>query len=191
MDVIIMEKIINARISNRHVHLTKEIFDRLFDDELTIKTKLNQVGEFASNKTLTIRVGDKTIENVRVVGPLRKYSQVEISKRDARFLGVNPPVRRSGNLEGTPKIILETLKGSVETDGLIIANRHVHMTPSEAKDLGLVDKQIVKIKVNGDKSGEMDAEVKISDNGYFELHIDTDDANAFLLNDNDKVTMII
>ena len=65
------------------------------------------------------------------------------------------------------------------------------MTPSEAKDLGLVDKQIVKIKVNGDKSGEMDAEVKISDNGYFELHIDTDDANAFLLEDNDKVTMII
>ncbi len=191
MDVIIMEKIINARISNRHVHLTKEVYDRLFDDELTIKTKLNQVGEFASNKTLTIRVGDKKIENVRVVGPLRKYSQVEISKRDARFLGVNPPVRRSGNLEGTPKIILETLKGSVETDGLIIANRHVHMTPSEAKDLGLVDKQIVKIKVNGDKSGEMDAEVKISDNGYFELHIDTDDANAFLLEDNDKVTMII
>lgn len=191
MDVIIMEKIINARISNRHVHLTKEVYDRLFDDELTIKTKLNQVGEFASNKTLTIRVGDKKIENVRVVGPLRKYSQVEISKRDARFLGVNPPVRRSGNLEGTSKIILETLKGSVETDGLIIANRHVHMTPSEAKDLGLVDKQIVKIKVNGDKSGEMDAEVKISDNGYFELHIDTDDANAFLLEDNDKVTMII
>ena len=191
MDVIIMEKIINARISNRHVHLTKEVYDRLFDDELTIKTKLNQVGEFASNKTLTIRVGDKTIENVRVVGPLRKYSQVEISKRDARFLGVNPPVRRSGNLEVTSKIILETLKGSVETDGLIIANRHVHMTPSEAKDLGLVDKQIVKIKVNGDKSGEMDAEVKISDNGYFELHIDTDDANAFLLEDNDKVTMII
>ena len=191
MDVIIMEKIINARISNRHVHLTKEIFDKLFDEELTIKTKLNQVGEFASNKTLTIRVGDKKIENVRVVGPLRKYSQVEISKRDARFLGVNPPVRRSGNLEGTSKIILETLKGSVETDGLIIANRHVHMTPSEAKDLGLVDKQIVKIKVNGDKSGEMDAEVKISDNGYFELHIDTDDANAFLLEDNDKVTMII
>ena len=191
MDVIIMEKIINARISNRHVHLTKEVYDRLFDDELTIKTKLNQVGEFASNKTLTIRVGDKKIENVRVVGPLRKYSQVEISKRDARFLGVNPPVRRSGNLEGTSKIILETLKGSVETDGLIIANRHVHMTTSEAKDLGLVDKQIVKIKVNGDKSGEMDAEVKISDNGYFELHIDTDDANAFLLEDNDKVTMII
>ena len=110
MDVIIMEKIINARISNRHVHLTKEVYDRLFDDELTIKTKLNQVGEFASNKTLTIRVGDKKIENVRVVGPLRKYSQVEISKRDARFLGVNPPVRRSGNLEGTPKIILETYK---------------------------------------------------------------------------------
>lgn len=186
-----MEKNINARISNRHVHLTKEIFDMLFDGELTIKTKLNQVGEFASNETLTIRVGDKKIEKVRVVGPLRKYTQVEISKRDARTLGVNPPVRRSGDLEGTPKIILETPKGSVETDGLIIANRHVHMTPEEAKDLGVIDKQIVKIKIDGEKSGIVDAEVKISDNGYLELHVDTDDANAFLLNDNDKVTMIL
>ena len=186
-----MEKSINARISNRHVHLTKEIFDKLFDGELTLKTKLNQVGEFASNETLTIRVGDKKLENVRVVGPLRKYTQVEISKRDARFFGVNPPVRRSGVLEDTPKIILETPKGSVETDGLIIANRHVHMTPDEAKDLGVIDKQIVKIKIDGKKSGIIDAEVKVSDNGYLELHIDTDDANAFLLQDNDKVTMIL
>ena len=186
-----MEKIINARISNRHVHLTKEVFDKLFDGELTIKTKLNQVGEFAANETLTIIVGNQKIENVRVVGPLRKYTQIEISKRDARFLGVNPPVRRSGNLENTPKIVLETSKGSVETDGLIIANRHVHMTPDEAKDLGVEDKQIIKIKIDGEKSGIVDAEVKVSDNGYLELHIDTDDANAFLLQDNDKVTMIL
>ena len=186
-----MEKSINARISNRHVHLTKEVFDKLFDGELTLKTKLNQVGEFAANETLTIRVGDKKIENVRVVGPLRNYSQIEISKRDARALGVNPPVRRSGNIEDTPKIILETTKGSVETDGLIIANRHVHMTPSEAKELGVEDKQIIKIKIDGEKSGIVDAEVKVSDNGYLELHVDTDDANAFLLNDNDKVTMIL
>lgn len=186
-----MEKSINARISNRHVHLTKEVFDALFDGELSLKTKLNQIGEFASNETLTIRVDDKKIENVRVVGPLRKYTQIEISKRDARTLGVNPPVRRSGDLEGTPKIILETPKGSVETNGLIIANRHVHMTPDEAKELGVENRQIVKIKIDGEKSGIVDAEVKVSDNGYFELHIDTDDANAFLLNDNDKVTMII
>ena len=186
-----MEKSINARISNRHVHLTKEVFDKLFDGELTLKTKLNQVGEFAANETLTIRVGDKKIENVRVVGPLRNYSQIEISKRDARALGVNPPVRRSGNIEDTPKIILETTKGSVETDGLIIANRHVHMTPSEAKELGVEDKQIIKIKIDGEKSGIVDAEVKVSDNGYLELHVDTDDANAFLLQDNDKVTMIL
>ncbi len=186
-----MEKNINARISNRHVHLTKEIFDKLFDGELTIKTKLNQVGEFAANETLTIRVGNKKIENVRVVGPLRKYTQIEISKRDARALGVNPPVRRSGNIENTPKVILETTKGSVEIDGLIIANRHVHMTPDEAKELGVEDKQIIKIKIYGEKSGIVDAEVKVSDNGYLELHVDTDDANAFLLNDNDKVTMIL
>lgn len=186
-----MEYSINARVSNRHVHLTKEIYDLLFNEEITKKYDLNQIGEFASNQTLTIKNGDKEIKNVRVLGPFREYTQVEISKRDARTLGVNPPVRRSGDLEGSLKIILETEKASIETTGLIIANRHVHVNTSEASKYNLKDKQLVQIKVSGDKSGIMDAEVKVSDTGYYEFHIDTDDANAFLIEDNDKVTLIV
>ena len=182
---------INARISNRHVHLTKETYELLFDEEISKKNDLNQIGEFASNQTLTIKCGDKFIENVRVLGDFRDYNQVEISKRDARMLGVNPPVRRSGDLEDSLYITLETKKASVEVKGLIIANRHVHINTKDSAKYGVVDKQIVKIEIPGDKSGVINAEVKISDNGYYELHIDTDDANAFMLEDNDKVKLIV
>jgi len=186
-----MEYNINVGISNRHVHLTKEVYDMLFDEEISKKNDLKQLGEFASNQTLTIRVGDKKIEKVRVLGGFRTYNQVEISKRDARTLGVNPPVRRSGDLIDSLNVILETDKNSVEIQGLIIANRHVHMNYEDAQNYGVKNGQIVQIKVPGEKSGIMDAEIKISENAYFELHIDTDDANAFLLNNDDKVTMIV
>ncbi len=186
-----MEYKINARISNRHVHLTKETYEMLFDEEITKRNDLNQIGEFASNQTVTIKNGDKEINNVRVLGPFRKYNQIEISKRDARLLGLNPPVRRSGDLEDSLEIILETNKNSIKVKGLIIANRHVHINAKDKEKYGVIDKQKVKIKIDGDKSGIIDAEVKISDNGYYELHIDTDDANAFLLEDNTPVTMIV
>lgn len=186
-----MEYSINARISNRHVHLTKEVYDLLFDEELTKKYDLNQIGEFASHQTLTIRNNDKVIENVRVLGDFRNYNQVEISKRDARILGVNPPVRRSGDLEDSLNITLETDKASIEVKGLIIANRHVHINSKDAQKFSVEDKQQVKIKFEGVKSGVIDAEVKVSDNGFYEFHMDTDDANAFLVEDNDKVTMIV
>ena len=186
-----MKYSINARISNRHVHLTKETYDLLFDHELTKKVDLNQVGQFSANEVVTIKNGDKEIKNVRIVGPFRKYNQVEISKRDARNLSLNPPVRRSGDLVDTPKITLVTEKASVEVEGLIISNRHVHMNSNDAKKYGVKDEQVVKIVVDGDKSGVMDAQIKISDDGFYELHIDTDDANAFLIEDNDKVIMEI
>ena len=186
-----MEYDINARVSNRHVHLTKETYDRLFDEDIKKIYDLNQIGEFASSQTLTIKVDNKSIENVRVCGPFRTYNQIEISKRDSRVLDVNPPVRASGDLADSLMVTLETPKGTVETNGLIIANRHVHMSESDAIKYGVKNKQIVKIKIDGEKSGIIDAEVKVSSNGYYELHLDTDDANAFLIEDNDKVTMIV
>ena len=186
-----MEYDINVRISNRHVHLTKEVYDLLFDEEITVKKSLNQVGEFASNATLTIRNGDKIIENVRVVGPYRSYNQVEISKKDARSLGLNPPVRRSGDLQDSLEITLETKKARVKVQGLIIANRHIHMNKIDAEKYGVEDKQIVQVKIDGDKSGVVDAEIKVSENGFLEMHVDTDDGNAFLLEDNDKVRLIL
>lgn len=186
-----MEYKINARVSNRHVHLTKEVYELLFDEELTTKYKLNQIGEYASEQTLTIKNGNKKIENVRICGPFRNYNQIEISKKDARFLGVNPPVRRSGELENTPEIILETNKNTIKTNGVIIMRRHVHMNEDDALKYGVVNNQKVGIKIDNEKGGILDAEVKISKNGYYEVHLDTDDANACLIEDNDEVTLVI
>lgn len=186
-----MEYDINVKISNRHVHLTKDTYEKLFAEEISVKNNLNQIGEFASNQVVTIRVNDKTIENVRVVGPFRNYNQVEISKRDARVLNVFPPVRRSGDLEDSLDVIIETPKGSVKTNGLIISNRHVHINTKDKEKFGVEDKQIVKIEIPGPKKGMIEAEVKISDNGFYELHIDTDDGNAFLLENDDKLKMIV
>lgn len=186
-----MEYKIKVGVSNRHVHLTKEDYELLFDEELTLKYKLNQIGEFASNQTLTIKTKDGIIENVRVVGPLRNYTQAEISRRDARHLGVNPPVRSSGDIFDSEDITLITNKNEISRKCCIIADRHVHMSPSDAVKYNVVDKQPVKIRVEGDKSGIMDAVIKITDTGYYEYHIDTDDANAFDLDNNDEVTLII
>ncbi len=186
-----MEYSVSAKISNRHVHLTKEVYELLFDHEITVKNNLNQVGQFAANETLSIQVGDKRIDNVRIVGPFRSYNQVEVSKKDARGLGVNPPVRRSGDLDDALEIELITPKAKVKVKGLIISNRHVHMNYEDAKKYGVEDKQMVQIKVPGDKSGIMDAEIKVSEDGYYELHIDTDDANAFLIENDDKVLLIV
>ena len=186
-----MEYNIKVRVSNRHIHLTKETYNLLFDNELTKRNDLNQLGQFAANETVTIKYGDNVLENVRIVGPYRNYNQIEISKRDARYLKVNPPVRRSGDTNNTPIVTLITDKASVEVNGLIISNRHIHMNREDAKKYGVEDKQLVKIKINGDKSGIIDAEIKVSDDGFYELHIDTDDANAFLIEDNTTLTMII
>lgn len=189
-DVIFMKYSIKARVSNRHVHLTKEVYEKLFDEEMNVLYKLNQIGEFASDKTLTLKVGTKIIENVRVCGPYRSYNQVELSKKDARFLNIEPPVRRSGDLEGAEEVILETEKGEVSVCGAIIMMPHVHMNSSDAQKYSVQDKEIVQIKFPGPRSGSIDAEVKISDNGYYELHLDTDESNAFLVEDNMEVTMI-
>ena len=185
-----MEYDINVRISNRHVHLTKETYELLFAKKIEKKYDLNQVGEFASTDTLTLRNGDKIIDGVRVCGPFRKYNQIELSRRDARSLGLDLPVRRSGDLDNTPEITLETEKSQVRTSGAIIMSRHVHMTLDDALKYGVKDQEIVGIKIDNEKGGIALAEIKISDNGYYEAHFDTDDANAFLINDNDKAVMI-
>ena len=175
-------------ISNHHIHLTKEIYDMLFDEEITLKNSLNQKGEFASNEVITIKGPKGEINNVRLVGPLRQYNQVEVSALDAYVLGLNPPVRKSGDIKNSAPITLITKKGEVTLDeACILAERHLHITPLEAKNLGLKNDDIINIKVNNLKGGIMQAFVKISDNAYFEVHIDRDDANAFLLKNGDIV----
>lgn len=176
-------------ISMRHVHLTESIYWQLFDEELQVVRPLNQIGEFASDKFVTLKTAKNTLEKVRIVGPFRQYNQVEISKTDSYTLGINPPVRMSGNVEDSLGIVLMTEKGMIELDqGVIIAQRHVHLSASNTK--GFKDNQLVLIKVDSLKGGYMQALTKISDNGYFELHIDTDDANSFLLENDAEVEIV-
>jgi len=183
------EKIIGTvAISNRHVHLTKEIFESLFDVPLSIKKPISQIGEFASMQTVTLKGPKGTIENVRVMGPHRSYNQVEISRSDAYVLGLNPPVRESGDLEESETITLITNKNEITLESVcILAERHVHMNEKKAAELGLKNDDLVKLKVNNDKGGEMEAFVKVKPNGFFEIHLDRDDANAFLLNNGDQL----
>lgn len=183
---------VKVGISNRHIHLTEDAYRLLFEKNLTKKNDLNQPGEFAADETLTIENNGKKIENVRIVGPFRNYNQVEISARDAKQLGINPPIRKSGDLNDAVDLIITSDKGSYQLKNCcIIANRHIHMSQKLADTLRVKDNQEVKILVPGVKGGVLTAFVKISENGFFELHIDTDDANALLLNNGDEVELII
>ena len=186
-----MNILVPIGISNRHIHLTEDVYNYLFKEDMTVKKELNQYGEFASNQTLTIKSDKGIIENVRVLGPFRNYNQVEITRSDARILGLNPPVRNSGDLRNGETITLVSEIASITLENAcIIATRHIHMNEEKAMELGLENNEIVKVQINTQKSGSMDAIVKVTNNGYFEMHIDTDDANAFLLNNNDKVEII-
>ena len=169
---------INVGVSQRHVHLTKEVFNQLFDEALTKKYDLHQIGEFASHQVVNIRGKKDTLLKARVVGPFREYNQVEVAMSDAYLLGLRPPVRDSGDLKNSEKITL-------------LSSPHVHMNFDQAHSLGLKNHQKVRIKMTKEKSGILDAYVKVSDNGFFELHVDRDDANAFLLNSGDEVEMVV
>ena len=180
-------------ISNRHCHLREETFVKLFGNNEIVNIKdLNQPGEFVSNNKVAIKTNDGYIENVRVLGPFRKYDQVEISKTDAFKLKINPPVRKSGDVSGSASITLVGLVGEVELDeGCVIANRHIHFSPDEAKRYNVSDNQVLKVRIDTEKGGEIDVFAKVQSPSYFELHIDMDDANAFLLTNNDEVEVDI
>lgn len=183
---------IKVGISNRHVHLTKETYEQLFAEELTKARELNQIGEFASNQFVTLKTEKNTIERVRIVGPFRNYNQVEICNSDAYILGLNPPVRKSGEIKDSEDITLIGPKGEVYLKSVcILAERHVHLNTNEKNKYQVEDEQPVKINISGNRSAILDAHVKISDNGYFELHIDRDEANALLLHDGDEVILEI
>ena len=180
-----MEEKVSMNISARHVHLTKYAYEKLFDHDLTVRNSLNQIGQFAANETVTVKTDKGVFENVRIIGPLRSYNQVEMSMTDARKLGVKPPVRKSGHLDGAQVVTICTEKGEVTDACLIIADRHVHMNPEKAKELGVVDDEVLKLHIGGEKPGIIDVHAKVSDDGYYEVHLDTDDANAFLINPGD------
>lgn len=169
-------------VSNRHIHLKKEDTEALFgkDYKLTKINDLKQPGQFAAKETVTM-IGPKgIIENVRILGPPRNISQVEISKTDSYTLGVKAPMRESGKIENTPGIVIKGPKGVIQLDkGVIVAMRHIHMPPAFAKEHGLLDKELVSVQFAGDRGLTMNnVLIRISDKFVNEMHIDTDEANA-------------
>lgn len=181
-------------ISNRHLHLTEEDYKVLFGEEEIEKIKdLVQPGEFATDKKVTIKTPKATIANVRLLGPLRKYTQVEISKTDSYVLGINPPVRNSGDLDGAETITLVGPKGEVtKENACIIATRHIHITSADRKRFNLEDKMFVKVRVNSEKPTVFEeVHLKESDSYALEFHIDTDDGNGVLAKTGDYAEIIV
>jgi putative phosphotransacetylase len=170
-------------ISNRHIHLTSKTFHQLFGDKAEFESMrpLYQPGEFASIHTLTV-VGPKlrSIPGVRILGPLRNYDQVEVSLTDAIFLGIDPPVTNSGNLKQAAPLTLVGPNGSVYLERCaIVANRHLHMTTSDARRLGVTEGDFCKVRINGEKPTVFEnVLVRTNDNWKIQIHLDTDDANA-------------
>ena len=188
------DKQIKIGVSNRHVHLSREDLDTLFGKGFELTKKKTLMGrEFASEQLVTL-VGPslKTIENVRVLGPVRKHTQVEISRTDTFVLKVSPPVRPSGDIKGSEKIVIVGPKGVVYlNEGVIIANRHIHLTPEYAEKHGIKDGDYVDVMVNSIKPTKFfDVQVRVRDDFNVEMHIDTDDANAAGLKNGDLVTII-
>lgn len=178
-------------VSNRHVHVSRADLDRLYgkDYALTHKSELGQPGQFAANETVTLQGPKGTFEHVRILGPVRSQSQVEISKTDSFRLGVKAPIVLSGHLQGTPGITLIGPRGTVDLPcGVIIAKRHIHMTPAQAAARHLKDGQIVDVETFGERRGILgDVIIRVSDTAGLEMHIDVDEANACSLSNHDYV----
>ena len=178
-------------ISARHIHLTQEDVEKLFGKgyQLTKKKEL-MGGQFASNEQCTI-VGLKlrAIENVRILGPVRSKSQVEISATDARTLGIKAPVRQSGDTAGSAPIALVGPKGVIYLDeGCIVAARHIHMCPAAA---GLKDNDFVSVRVGNERGVVLDqVKIRVDESFTTEMHIDTDEANASQVKQDDLATII-
>ena len=190
--VISMNIDMNVGISNRHVHLTEDDFKKLFNNkELEAVKYLNQPGQFASNLKVTIKTEKSEISGVRVLGPLRDYTQVEISKTDAYKLGLNPPVRESGNLKGSEDITIIGDNEITLKECTIIATRHIHASKEDLVKYNLDASKKYKVKINGEKGGIINnVSIKVSDKAFFEMHLDTDDGNGHLLKCGDTATII-
>jgi putative phosphotransacetylase len=168
--------------SARHIHLSKKDFEKLFEKnkEPTTLKKLSQPGEFASKETLTLINGKNKIENTRILGPLRKYSQAEISLTDAYKLKLNPlpKLKISGDLNNTTKITVKNKNSSIKIP-IIIAKRHLHCSPEQAKKLKIQNNQKISVKIKGQREITFhNILARVSDNYKLALHLDTDEINA-------------
>ena len=184
-----MENTILVEVSARHVHITKEQLEVLFGagHELTPKKYLSQPGQFASEERVTVVGPKRELANVSILGPCRKAAQVELSATDARSIGLTPPIRESGDIEGTPGCTLVGPAGKLELDkGVIVAKRHIHLTPEEAAARGLEDKQNVSVKISGPDRALTFGDVVVRVRADFApaMHVDTDEGNAACIGPN-------
>ena len=181
-------------VSARHIHLTQEHVEALFGEgyQLTKKKEL-MGGQYACNETVTV-VGLKlrAIENVRVLGPTRKASQLEVSATDAMKLGIKAPIRESGNVAGSAPIAVIGPKGAIYlNEGCIIAMRHIHMSPADAQAAGVHDGDIVSVQADNERATVFNqVKIRVHESFTLEMHIDTDEANASKIKTGDMVTII-
>ena len=181
-------------VSARHIHLTQEHVEALFGEGYQLTKKKDLMGgQYACNETVTI-VGLKlrAIENVRVLGPVRKASQIEISATDAMKLGIKAPIRESGDIAGSAPIAVVGPKGALYMkEGCIIAMRHIHMSPADAAAAGVHDGDIVSVKADNERGTLFNhVKIRVNDSFTLEMHIDTDEANASKIKTGDKVTIL-
>ena len=171
---------VELEASGRHVHVTKDQAKTLFGHELTPKRPLSQPGQFLANERVTV-VGPKgEFKNVAVLGPERKEAQVEISLTDGRVLGIEPPVRMSGNVSDSPGAVLRGEKGEIRLkEGVIAAKRHIHLAPEDAKRFGIADKQVVNLRTFTNRPCTFaDVVARVSPEYATYVHLDYDEANA-------------
>ena len=183
-------------ISNRHAHLRQEDFDVLFGKGAAVRKfrSVKQPGFYACYETVDIEGPKGLVKSVRLIAPHRSKTQIEVSKTDASTLGLKPPVRDSGDLAGSTPVRIIGPKGTIEIkEGLIIARRHIHFHPLEAKAMGVKDGEIVRVRAGSGGIRELVFEqvlVRVSDQFSLELHVDTDEANAAWLKSGDQVSIV-
>ena len=189
-----MKDMLPVGLSNRHIHLSKEHLDILFGEgyELTKMKDLSQPGQYAADEKVDV-VGLKgTLKGIRILGPTRKETQVEVSITDSFVLGVNPPVRDSGDILDSPGAKIIGPKGEVTIDkGVIVASRHIHMHTNDAESFGVMDKEIVSVKIEGKRGLIFDnVLVRVHQDYALEMHVDIDEGNAAGLKNGSMVKLL-
>jgi putative phosphotransacetylase len=184
-----------CEVSVRHIHMRQEDVEALYGKGATLEFEraLSQPGEYLSKQRVTLVGPKREMENVAVLGPVRKDTQVELSRTDCFMLGIkNATVRQSGDVDGTPGIILRAGTNEVTlTQGVIIAKRHIHLDPATAEEIGVTNNEIVNLAFEGDRAGTLgEVIVRVSPNYLPGIHLDTDEGNAMFAGDSAEVIKI-